>query len=97
MILVLPVCFLICFSVELLQTSIFLVYNAKLEQKNASYWDMLLACLFSFLQIGFSTAGIVGVVAQLHSEIDVDWLEVVMMCNIQLSVGINVRSSEKSN
>jgi hypothetical protein len=94
MILVIPLCFLICFSVELLQTSIFLFYNVKLEQKNVSYWDMLLSCLFSFLQIGFAAGGIVGVVAQLHFKIDVDWLEVIMMCNVQLSVGINVRSSE---
>jgi hypothetical protein len=31
MILVLPLCFLICFSVELLQTSIFLFYNVQLS------------------------------------------------------------------
>jgi hypothetical protein len=61
--------------------------------KTSYYWETLLACIFGIAQIVFSTTGTVGVVAQLHSEKEANWLEVVMMGNLQLSVGNKVSSS----
>jgi hypothetical protein len=95
MILILPICFCICFAVELLLTTILFSYDVRgqMRHRTAYYWETLLACLFGIVQIAFSTISTVGVVVQLHSEKEVKWLEVVMMCNLQLSVGNKVSSS----
>jgi hypothetical protein len=95
MVLILPISFLICFSVELLLTIIFFYHDVRgqMGHKASYYWETLLACLFGLIQIGFSTTGTVGVAAQLHSEKEIKWLEVVMMGNLQLSVGNKVSSS----
>lgn len=96
---VLLVGFAFSFSFGLLLSAMLIYVDAKdqLSSKGRLLgrdyrWERALALMFDIVKIGLSVAGIAGIMAAFRSRKEgCSWLEMGVMCILQLAVGTNVR------
>jgi hypothetical protein len=89
----------ICFLIEIMLSGVLIYTDVRAQLKSKGSlghdyrWDRALGVLFSVVQTGLSVAGVVLAVSALRSgREECKWLDVGMVCNVQLLVGANVRT-----
>jgi hypothetical protein len=91
--------FIICFLIEIIPNGVLIHIDVETQLKSESNlgrdyrWDRALGVLFGVVQIVLSVGNIVlTVYALLSRRGECRWLDVGIVCNVQLLAGVNVRT-----
>jgi hypothetical protein len=90
---------IICFLIEIVLSGVLIYTDVRAQLKSKGSlghdyrWDRALGVLFGVVQTGLSVAGVVlAASALLSRREECKWLDVGMVCNVQLLIGANVRT-----
>jgi hypothetical protein len=60
------------------------------KNRHASFWQTTVSLFFSICQAGLLLAGIVAIAIAFTTDTEPCWLDLVILCTLQLFVGTNV-------
>ena len=98
--LILLLCFIIIFSGTVVLSVILFYFDIQMRERTRpnepwvySYvWERRVAVVFGLLQVSLSSFGIFGAIRARLYDCQINWLDTVALCNLQLLAGTNVRT-----